>query len=145
MLDLRYLNATEIVLDAVIDGATEQVITYEGGARWRSVLDTTAGTGYTVVGARDSSVGVGGFSTGGGIGFLAGAHGFAGDRLVAMDVVLMDGSMVHATKKNEYADLFWAIQGGGGQFGIVTKFYQKAIKASLFLTLVALRRSKIVC
>ncbi|KAK2023009.1 FAD-binding domain-containing protein [Colletotrichum zoysiae] len=128
MIDLKYLNKTELVYKEAFDGSipAETVITYEGGARWGDVLKTTNGTGYTVVGARDSTVGVGGFSTGGGIGFLAGAYGFSGDRLLAMDVVLMDGTLVTATKANKYADLFWAIQGGGGQFGIVTKFYQKA-------------------
>lgn len=134
MVDLRFLNRTEVVLRPKFDGSIppEPVITYEGGAVWGEVLLTTKGSGYTVVGARDSKVGVGGFSTGGGIGFLAGAYGFAGDRLVAMDVVLADGTQVMATKKNRYADLFWAIQGGGGQFGIVTKFYQKVAKVSHF-------------
>lgn len=130
LIDLRYLNKTEIIKDAIIDEQRETVITYEGGARWGSVLAKTNGSGYTAVGARDSTVGVGGFSTGGGIGFLAGVYGFSGDRLVAMDVILMNGSTVHATKKNQYADLFWAIQGGGGQFGIVSKFYQKAAPVS---------------
>jgi len=70
---------------------------------------------------------MGGFSTGGGIGFLAGPYGFAVDRLVAVDVVLpVTGKMVTATAFNQYSDLFWALRGGGGQFGIVTNFYQKA-------------------
>jgi len=126
IIDLTYLNHSEILHDYQVDGKTFTAITYEGGCVWKNVYDTTAGTGYTAVGARVSNVGVGGFSTGGGIGFLAGAYGYAVDRLRAMDVVLADGCSVTATAHNAYSDLFWALRGGGGQFGIVTKFYQEA-------------------
>lgn len=91
------------------------------------VYNTTYGTGFSAILARISSVGVGGFFTGGGIGYLAGAYGYAMDRLRAMEVVLPSGQIVMATKSNQYSDLFWALQGGGGQFGIVTQFFQEAI------------------
>lgn len=48
-----------------------------------------------------------------------------------MEVVLVSGQIVTATATNTYSDLFWALQGGGGQFGIVTKFYQKAAAVSV--------------
>jgi FAD/FMN-containing dehydrogenase len=103
------------------------VVAYQGGSKWAQVQATTAGSGYTTVGVRISSVGVGGFSTGGGIGFLAGAHGYASYRFVALNVILPNGDIVNATKQNRYSDLFWAFQGGGGRFGLITTFYQEAV------------------
>lgn len=101
VMDLAYLNRTSIVPHyRKDDGTTTTAIMYQGGCRWGPIYNLTAGTGYTAVAARDSDVGVGGFSTGGGIGFLAGAYGFAIDRLLAMDVVLPSGALVTATKDN---------------------------------------------
>ena len=101
------------------------------------VYSTTRGTGSSAVLARVNNVGVGGFFTGGGIGFLAGAYGYAMDRLRAIEVVIPCGQIVMATKTNRYADLFWALQGGGGQFGIVTQFFQEAIPEPKNLTIAA--------
>lgn len=126
ILDLSWLNRTKIIQGYEVDGKNLTVVGYEGGSNWLGVQTATNGSGYTAVGARMSTVGVGGYSTGGGIGFLAGAYGYATDRLRAMEIVLMSGQIVYATKTNEYSDLFWALQGGGGQFAIVTKFYQEA-------------------
>jgi len=102
------------------------VVEYEGGSDWLGVQTATNGSGYMAVGARPSTVGVGGFSNGGGIGFLAGAYGYAIDSLRAMEIFLLSGKIVYATKTNAYSDLFWALQGGSGQFAIGTKFYQEA-------------------
>ena len=107
------------------------------GATAGSVNEVTAGSGYAAVMARINNVGVGGFSTGGGIGYLAGVYGYASDRLRAIEVVLPSGKVVLATKKNEYSDLFWALQGGGGQFGICTTFYQEAVPEPPFVTVAA--------
>ena len=49
------------------------------------------------------------------------AYGYAGDNIIQAQVVLVDGTIVIATKQNQYSDLFWAINGGNGQFGIVTR------------------------
>ncbi|KAI5270805.1 FAD-binding domain-containing protein [Aureobasidium subglaciale] len=128
LIDLSWMNSTKILHNLLLEDVTiSTAIAYQGGAIWKQVTDTTNGTGFTAVGARVGSVGVGGFSTGGGIGFLAGAYGYAIDRLRALEVVLMSGKIVLATKTNRYSDLFWAMQGGGGQFGIVTTFYQEAV------------------
>ncbi|CAD0100108.1 unnamed protein product [Aureobasidium mustum] len=128
LIDLSWMNSTRILHNVTLgDVKLTTAISYQGGAIWKQVTDYTNGTGFTAVGARVGNVGVGGFSTGGGIGSLAGAYGYAIDRLRALEVVLMSGKVVLATKTNQYSDLFWALQGGGGQFGIVTTFYQEAI------------------
>ena len=128
MIDLSWLNETRVLHNVTLDDThVGHVISYEGGATWEQVYAVTNGSGWIAIGARDASVGVGGFSTGGGIGFLAGAYGYAVDRLRAMEVVTMAGDVVLATKTNQHSDLFWALQGGNGQFGIVTKFWQEAV------------------
>jgi FAD/FMN-containing dehydrogenase len=67
------------------------------------------------------SVGMGGLTTGGGIGFMARKYGLAIDNLVSAEVVTANGEIV-TTSESEHSDLFWAIRGGGGNFGIVTEF-----------------------
>lgn len=125
--DLTLLSKASVVQDfAGYYGEKVVAVEYEGGANWGQVQLATNGTGYTAVGARVANVGAGGFSTGGGIGFLAGAYGFAVDRLLQMEVVVPSGEIITARKDNKHSDLFWALQGGSGQFGIVTKFWQEA-------------------
>ncbi|KAH0288758.1 FAD-binding domain-containing protein [Aureobasidium namibiae CBS 147.97] len=128
LIDLSWMNSTKVLHDVRLgDVRIPNAISYQGGATWKQVTDVTSNTGLAAVGARVGDVGVGGFSTGGGIGFLAGAYGYAIDRIRAFEVVLLSGKIVVATKTNKYSDLFWALQGGGGQFGIVTTFYQEAV------------------
>jgi FAD/FMN-containing dehydrogenase len=128
LIDLSWMNSTKILHNVKLgDIKVSTAIAYQGGATWKQVTDITSNAGFAAVGARVGDVGVGGFSTGGGIGFLAGAYGYAIDRIRALEVVLMSGRIVLATRTNRYSDLFWALQGGGGQFGIVTTFYQEAV------------------
>jgi len=93
----------------------------EGGATWGDLNAATYPFGLATTGGIISTTGVGGLTLGGGIGYLARGLGLSLDNLVAADVVTADGTFHLASEKDD-ADLFWAIRGGGGNFGVVTSF-----------------------
>jgi hypothetical protein len=93
----------------------------EAGARWREVDRATQQFSLATPGGTDSEVGVAGLTLGGGNGWLMGIHGATCDNVTAIDVVTADGVLVRASS-SENADLFWAMRGGGGNFGIATAF-----------------------
>jgi FAD/FMN-containing dehydrogenase len=93
----------------------------EGGATWGDVDHAAHPFGLTVPSGFVSTTGVGGLTLGGGLGYLTRRFGFTIDNLLSADVVLADGSVVRADA-DEHPDLFWAIRGGGGNFGAVTSF-----------------------
>jgi FAD/FMN-containing dehydrogenase len=93
----------------------------EGGATWGAFNDATHAHGLATTGGIISTTGVGGLTLGGGIGYLSRGHGLSCDNLRAAEVVTADGKVVAATP-HENEDLFWALRGGGGNFGVVTAF-----------------------
>lgn len=103
----------------------EKTVRVGGGNLWGEVDHATHAFGLAVPSGVVSTTGVGGLTLGGGIGHLTRKYGLSIDNLLEADVVLADGTMVTAAA-NKHADLFWAIRGGGGNFGIVTSFKFKA-------------------
>jgi FAD/FMN-containing dehydrogenase len=95
------------------------------GALWRHVDHATHAFGLAVPSGIISTTGVAGLTLGGGIGYLTRRYGLTIDNLLAVEMVLADGRFVTANAK-ENVDLFWAVRGGGGNFGVVTSFLFKA-------------------
>ena len=93
----------------------------EGGCVWGDVDHATHPFGLATPSGFISSTGVGGLTLGGGIGYLSRTHGLTIDNLLEVDMVLADGSVVTANA-DQHPDLFWAVRGGGGNFGVVTSF-----------------------
>jgi FAD/FMN-containing dehydrogenase len=95
-----------------------------GGCQWGDVDHAGHAFGLGVPAGIISTTGVGGLSLGGGVGYLSRKYGLTIDNILEVDMVLADGSFVTANAK-ENEDLFWAIRGGGGNFGIITSFLFK--------------------
>ena len=93
----------------------------EPGLRWTEFDRETQAFGLATTGGTIGDTGIAGLTLGGGFGWLEGRFGMTVDNLLGADVVLSDGRLVHASS-TENADLFWALRGGGGNFGVVTSF-----------------------
>jgi FAD/FMN-containing dehydrogenase len=114
VIDLSAMRA--VLVDAA--GRTAWV---QAGALWGDVDHETQAHGLATTGGIVGHTGVAGLTLGGGIGFLMRKHGLTVDNLLAADVVTADGNILRASA-DEHADLFWALRGGGGNFGVVTSF-----------------------
>jgi FAD/FMN-containing dehydrogenase len=106
----------EVIVDPASSTARAQ-----GGATWADFNDATHVHGLATTGGIVSTTGVGGLTLGGGIGYLSRGFGLSLDNLATAEVVTADGQRLVASER-EHEDLFWALRGGGGNFGVVTSF-----------------------
>ena len=125
MIDLSLMR------DVVVD-SDEPSVTAGGGVTWGELNAAAHKHGLATTGGIVSATGVGGLTLGGGLGWTMGAYGLAVDNLLAAEVVLASGEVV-LTDAEQHPDLFWAIRGGGGNFGVVTSFRFRAYPLSTVL------------
>jgi hypothetical protein len=114
-VDLRAMKGIDINVEAA-------TVRAEAGLTWGELDAATQEHGLAVTGGRVSTTGIGGLSLGSGSGWLERKLGFACDNLIMAEVVTADGRQVVASEK-DYPELFWALRGGGGNFGVVTAFH----------------------
>ncbi|ADJ44205.1 FAD linked oxidase-like protein [Amycolatopsis mediterranei S699] len=113
-LDLSSLGA----IDVDPDGRT---VRCGGGTTWAQLDAATQEHALAVPGGTISHTGVGGLTLGGGFGWLTGKYGLSCDNLVSVELVTADGEILRVSA-GQHSDLFWALRGGGGNFGVVTEF-----------------------
>ena len=114
VLDLVEMN------DVVVDSDLS-TIRAGGGCTWAQVDAAAGAFGLATPGGLISSTGVAGLTLGGGIGWLSRKHGYTSDNLLEVELVTADGAIEHVSA-DRHPDLFWALRGGGGNFGVVTAF-----------------------
>lgn len=114
MIDLSRMKGIHV--DPVARTARAQ-----GGVLWRELNRETAAHGLAVTGGAISTTGIAGLTLGGGLGWLMAKHGLAADNLLSVELVTADGEILNVTADSD-PDLFWALQGGGGNFGVAASF-----------------------
>jgi FAD/FMN-containing dehydrogenase len=125
MIDLSLMK------DVQVDPAS-QTIRAGGGVTWGELNAAAHEHGLATTGGVISTTGIAGLTLGGGVGWMMAKYGLAVDNLVAAEVVLASGEIVQADAETN-PDLFWAIRGGGGNFGVVTSFTYRAYPLSTVL------------
>jgi len=114
MIDLAEMKGIEV-------NPAARTVRAEGGVNWNEFNQATAEHGLAVTGGAISTTGIAGLTLGGGLGWLMGIQGFAADNLLSVQLVTADGEVRDVTP-DSHADLFWALRGGGGNFGVATSF-----------------------
>jgi FAD/FMN-containing dehydrogenase len=95
-----------------------------GGVSWAELNEATSAHGLAVTGGTVSGTGIAGYTLGGGLGWLMAKYGLAVDNLLAVELVTAEGDILHVDATS-HGDLFWALRGGGGNFGVATSFTYK--------------------
>ena len=114
MIDLAEMRAVEV-------DPERRTARAQGGANWNELNSATGEHGLAVTGGAISTTGIAGLTLGGGLGWLMGIHGLAADNLLSVELVTADGKVLNVTAESD-PDLFWALRGGGGNFGVATTF-----------------------
>jgi FAD/FMN-containing dehydrogenase len=117
-LEDALLVRTDALQEVKIDVAARRA-RVGSGVRWAAVAEPASGAGLAALHGSSPDVGIAGYSLGGGIGWLARKHGQQTNALSAVEIVTADGELRRIDHDNE-TDLFWAIRGGGGNYGVVT-------------------------
>jgi FAD/FMN-containing dehydrogenase len=114
MVDLAEMKGIHVDPEA-------RTVRAQGGVTWAELNRETALHGLAVTGGQVSTTGVAGYTLGGGLGWLMGLHGLIVDNLLSVELVTADGQVLQASA-DSHPDLFWALRGGGGNFGVATSF-----------------------
>jgi FAD/FMN-containing dehydrogenase len=115
VLDLTHFNRVELL------DPEHALVRIGAGARWGDAARALAADGLSLSSGDTNQVGVGGLTLGGGIGWMVRTYGLTIDSLHAAQLITADGRLLHVSA-DEHPDLFWAIRGGGGNFGVITSF-----------------------
>jgi FAD/FMN-containing dehydrogenase len=114
MIDLAEMKNASVDAEA-------RLVEAQGGLTWGELNEASAAHGLAVTGGAISSTGIAGLTLGGGLGWLMGTYGLAADNVVAVELVTAEGEILDVDA-DSHPDLFWALRGGGGNFGVATTF-----------------------
>ncbi len=114
MIDLAEMKAISV-------DPARATATVQGGVTWAELNDAAGAHGLAVTGGAVSTTGVAGYTLGGGLGWLMAKYGLASDNLLAVELVTAEGDVLRVDGTS-HPDLFWALRGGGGNFGVATSF-----------------------
>jgi FAD/FMN-containing dehydrogenase len=112
MIDLAEMKGIHVDAEA-------QTLRAQGGVVWAELNREAAAQGLAVTGGAVSTTGIAGYTLGGGLGWLMGAYGLAADNLLSVQLVTANGEILNVSQDSD-PDLFWALRGGGGNFGVAT-------------------------